>query len=146
MQRAFIRFNSSIPRIQPTMTGRIRDFFRTSTAKSVFLTFVFGTVVVEAMKNRKELEDLNETYKAKFSVLQDTIEKLEQGKQVDVPAELKLANALTRNKFNTTNEVDVDEQWTQFVKMVLDPEQVPQKEAEKEPEQAPEKINTNKFL
>lgn len=111
-----VRFNSTV-QVPRTTLGRIRELFKSPTLKSVFLTFVFGTVVVETMKGRKELEQLELRYKAKFGILEEAIERLKQGDQIDISKELKLANTLTKGKYNVVTDIELDDELEEFLKV-----------------------------
>lgn len=113
LQISLYSTNSKHIRVRP----RIRDLIKTPVAKSLILTFIFGTFVVDLMKNRKELELLERTYNSKFSLLEGLCEKLKQGEQVDVASELRIANSLTKYKYNTVTEIELDEQLENFLKM-----------------------------
>lgn len=117
--RMTVRLNSASSkhiRVRP----RIRDLMKTPVAKSLLFTFMFGTFVVDLMKNRKELELLDQTYDSKFAILQGLSEKLKQGETVDVASELRIANSLTKHKYNTVTEIELDEQLERFLKMTED--------------------------
>ncbi|KAK6455481.1 uncharacterized protein RJT20DRAFT_47550 [Scheffersomyces xylosifermentans] len=116
--RTFQRFNAtaaetSFKRTRP----RVRDLVRTPVFKSIFLTLVFGSAVVDLMKNRKEFEGLVNAHEAKFTILEEIIEKLKKDQSVDITRDLKIANTLTRNKYNTVTDIELDEQLENFLKM-----------------------------
>lgn len=98
----------------------VRDLFHTPVFKSLFLTLVLGSAVVEATRNRKELDALRGAYEAKFGVLENATARIRRRERVDMAAELKLANALTRNKYNSVTDVQMDEQFEAFLKMAED--------------------------
>lgn len=90
-----------------------KDLFNTSVLKSMFLMVCFGTVVVDVVKNRRELENLEESYVTKFNILEEVRDKLRMGIQVDLAKELKLANSLTHD----ISDIEFDEQLEKFFKM-----------------------------
>ncbi|GEQ66721.1 hypothetical protein JCM33374_g384 [Metschnikowia sp. JCM 33374] len=101
-------------------TSSVRDLFYTPVFKSLLLTLVLGSAAVEATKNRKELESLQAAYEAKFGVLESATERIRRREPVDIAAEIKLANSLTRNKYNSLTDLHLDEQFESFLKMAED--------------------------
>lgn len=86
--------------------------------KSMVLTVVFGSAVVETTKNRKELDGFRKTYEFRFSVLQEIIGRLERDEPVDIQQELKVVNTLTKHRYNTATDIELDEQLEHFLKQV----------------------------
>lgn len=109
--------------IQPRKKPRFSDLLATPVVKSIFLTLLFGSMVVETTKNRKEIEALRAAYEAKFRILEDITAKIRAKEPVDVAHELKIANAITRNKYNSVTDVELDEQFEEFLKMAEDMEE-----------------------
>lgn len=109
----FVRKNSIRPRAKPSY----RDLISGPVAKSLFLTIVFGSVMVDATKNRKEIEALRAAYEAKFRILREITEKIRNKQSVDVGQELKVANSITRNKYNSVTDVELDDQLEEMLKM-----------------------------
>lgn len=103
--------------VQPKRTPSYKVLLQIPVFKSLFLTLVFGTTVVEATKNRKEIEALRAAYEAKFAILRDVTAKLNNKEPVDVAQELRIANAMTKNKYNSVTDVELDEQFEDFLKM-----------------------------
>ncbi|OBA20639.1 hypothetical protein METBIDRAFT_24275, partial [Metschnikowia bicuspidata var. bicuspidata NRRL YB-4993] len=95
----------------------VRELFYTPVFKSLFLTLVLGSAVVEATKNRKAIDSLRTAYDARFGVLKSATEKIRLRQPVDVAAELKLANSLTRNMYNSVTDVQLDDQFESFLNM-----------------------------
>lgn len=115
--RNFIRHNSTIhPRKKPSY----RDLISGPVAKSLFLTIVFGSVMVDATRNRKEIDALRAAYDTKFRILEEITLKIKNNQPVDVAQELKVANAITRNKYNSVTDVELDDQLEDFLKMADD--------------------------
>lgn len=126
-----------------------RDLVRAPILKSLFLTTVFGSAVVGLMENRRELETLEQTYNSKFNILQEIISKLENGQTVDINQELKLVNKLTKYKYNTITDIELDEQLDQFLKMAEDENveiREPQETKIQEVQYDKSQIETTKFL
>lgn len=94
-----------------------RDLLKAPIFKSIFLTVVFGLAVIELMRNRKELEALVSTHEAKFALLDELKAKLRRGDHVDVVLELKMANTLTKYRYNTVTDIQLDEQLNELLKM-----------------------------
>lgn len=116
----FCRRSSTIhPRRRPSY----RDLFSGPVAKSLFLTVVFGSVMVDATRNRKEIDALRAAYETKFLILQDITHKIRNKEPVDVAQELKVANAITRNKYNSVTDVELDDQLEEFLKMAEEEEE-----------------------
>lgn len=103
----------------------VRDLFYNPVFKSLFLTLVLGSAVVEATKNRKELDALRAAYEAKFGVLENAIERIRRREPVDMAAELRLANSLTRNKYNNVTDVHLDDQFEAFLKLAENDDMIP---------------------
>lgn len=74
-------------------------------------------MMVEATKNRREIENLKAAYEAKFTILREITQKLKNKEPVDVAQELRIANAMTRNKYNSATDVELDEQFESFLRM-----------------------------
>ncbi|KAG2735075.1 hypothetical protein G9P44_001289 [Scheffersomyces stipitis] len=134
----------------------VRDLMKTPVFKSIFLTLVFGTAVVDFMKNRKELETLVNAHNSKFVILEEIIERVSRNEHVDIARELRIANTLTRNNYNTVTDIELDEQLENFLKMTEesveesvvqkeDP-QVEHQEVEDSVVPVPRPIETKKFL
>lgn len=114
--RTFRLYSTVEPRPKPTW----RQLLRPLVFKLLFLTFVFGSAVVDATRARKELEGLKAAYEAKFRIIKDVTAKIKNREPVDVALELRIANAITRNKYNSVTDVEMDEQFEDFLKMADD--------------------------
>ncbi|SGZ50196.1 CIC11C00000001955 [Sungouiella intermedia] len=114
-----IRRYSIKPRAKPSY----RDLISGPVAKSLFLTIVFGSVLVDATKNRKEIEALRAAYETKFRILEDITTRVRNKEPVDVALELKVANAITRNKYNSVTDVELDDQLEEMLKMAEEEEE-----------------------
>lgn len=102
--------------VTPQAKPLLRDQFRGPVFKTLFLTVVFGSVVVDSTRRRKELENLRSLYDAKFQILRDVTEKIKARVPVDVTQELRIANAITKNKFISATDVELDELLEDFLK------------------------------
>ncbi|SGZ46785.1 CIC11C00000004384 [Sungouiella intermedia] len=109
--------------IQPRAKPSYRDLISGPVAKSLFLTIVFGSVLVDATKNRKEIEALRAAYETKFRILEDITTRVRNKEPVDVALELKVANAITRNKYNSVTDVELDDQLEEMLKMAEEEEE-----------------------
>ena len=125
-----------------------RDLVKAPIFKSIFLTIVFGTAIVGLIDSRRELETLEQTYNSKFVILEEIISKLERGENVDIHRELKLVNKLTKNKYNTVTDIELDEQLDEILKMTESESDEIRKESKDSETQKYDKsqIETNKFL
>lgn len=125
-----------------------RDLVKAPIFKSIFLTIVFGTAIVGLIDSRRELEMLEQTYNSKFVILEEIIAKLEKGENVDIHRELKLVNKLTKDKYNTVTDIELDEQLDEILKMTESDGDEIRKEYTKPESQKYDKseIETNKFL
>lgn len=103
--------------IKPRARPSWRDLISGSVAKSLGLTIVFGSFVVEATQNRKDLDDLRGAYATRFEILRDITEKVRNKQQVDVAQELRVADAVTRNKYRSATDVELDTQLEDFLRM-----------------------------
>lgn len=151
---------SNIPRVSNILRSSIRhlstapvkksykELFNTSVLKSMFLMVCFGTVVVDVVKNRRELEMLEHGYQSKFNILEEVIEKLRNGDHVDLARELKLANSLTSHN-QDISDIEFDEQLEKFFKMADQVEEVKEDVIEEFGSSSADptiKIESNKFL
>ena len=108
--------------VQPRRSPRFRELVRVPVFKTLFLTIVFGSVVVESTRGRKDIEALRAAYGAKFRILREVAQKIANREPVDVAQELSIANSITRNKYNSVTDVELDAQLDAFLKLVEDPE------------------------
>lgn len=92
-----------------------RDLLKTPVLKTLFLTFVFGSAVVESSNARKEIESLKAAYDVKFRILRDVTQKINNKEPVNVAQELNIANSMTRNKYNSVTDLEVDDQFEAFL-------------------------------
>lgn len=104
--------------VLPRRTPSFRELTRAPVFKTLFLTIVFGSVVVESTKSRKEIEALKTAYEAKFRIIEDVTRKIRNKEPVNVAQELSIANSITRNKYNSVTDVELDEQFEAFLKLV----------------------------
>ncbi|KAK6463973.1 hypothetical protein DFJ63DRAFT_57319 [Scheffersomyces coipomensis] len=157
--RQSIRSNSTTAPTYIRRRPKFRDLMKAPVVKSIFLSLIFGTVMVDYMKTKKELELLTNTHKTKFSILENIIEKLKNGEHIDVGRELRIADKLTRNKYDRVTDIELDDQLDKFLKMAESTEPVEFEVAEKEevvvvkevadnakPSTQPTKIDSSKFL
>lgn len=133
--KSFYRHNSTRTR------ATFKDLVRTPVVKSVFFTVIFGSVVVEFMRARKEYESLIATYDSKFFILRNIIDKLEKGESIEIGQELKMANTLTKHKYNTVTDIELDNQLDEFLKLA---DEEPKKEVKEEVKDGV--IDTKKFI
>lgn len=151
-RRTCVRFNSTLVKPRPRPTWRSN--LSAPLFKSLMLTLVFGSAVVEASKRRKELESLENAYETRFSILNDTIKKLRLGLPVNVSEEIKVANAITRNKYSSISDVELDDQFNELLQLAES--QVESTESTESPlspvepiqltSQTPKHLDTSKFL
>lgn len=78
---------------------------------------------MDATKNRKEIEALRAAYETKFRILEDITTRVRNKEPVDVALELKVANAITRNKYNSVTDVELDDQLEEMLKMAEEEEE-----------------------
>lgn len=112
--------------VHPRRTPSFRELTRAPVFKTLFLTIVFGSVVVESTKSRKEIEALKTAYEAKFRIIEDVTRKIRNKEPVNVAQELSIANSITRNKYNSVTDVELDEQFEAFLKLVDEPDDLEQ--------------------
>ncbi|CCE87190.1 Piso0_005733 [Millerozyma farinosa CBS 7064] len=106
----------SQPRAYSTMNGAqgrhqatFKNLLKAPAVKSLMLTLVFGTSVVEFMKKKRDLEALDHIYNAKINILEDIISRLVKNEKVDIQKELRIINSMTKYKYNTSTDIDIDE-------------------------------------
>lgn len=112
--------------IQPRKKPSYRDLLATPVLKSILLTLLFGSMVVETTRNRKETEALRSAYEAKFRILREVTSKIRNKEPVDVAQELRIANAITRNKYNSVTDVELDQQFEEFLQMAEEVDEEPE--------------------
>lgn len=86
-----------------------KNLLKAPAVKSLMLTLVFGTSVVEFMKKKRDLEALDHIYNAKINILEDIISRLVKNEKVDIQKELRIINSMTKYKYNTSTDIDIDE-------------------------------------
>jgi hypothetical protein len=91
------------------------------------------------MQHRKEFELLKQTHQSKMDILNGIIDKLRRGDPVDVAGELKIANSLTKHKYNTVLDIELDEQLESFLKLS-------EEDAQKQVEGSIEHVDSKSFL
>lgn len=102
--------------IQPRPKPTWRDALLAPIVKSIALTLLFGSVVLDATKKRKDLEALESAYAARFKILHSVNARLRNKEPVDVVAELRIADAITRNRYTLVSDVELEEQVEDFFK------------------------------
>ncbi|CAK9436877.1 uncharacterized protein LODBEIA_P13990 [Lodderomyces beijingensis] len=111
----------------PTYTRHIRakpkltSLLRTPTTKSLILSLICTSVMVDLLKAKRETQQLQASYMTKFTVLREVIEKLHAGVKVDLSKELQLANAFTLHKYNSKTDIEFDASLEEFLKMADEP-------------------------
>lgn len=86
-----------------------KNLLKAPAVKSLMLTLIFGTSVVEFMKKKRDLEALDHIYNAKINILEDIISRLVKNEKVDIQKELRIINSMTKYKYNTSTDIDIDE-------------------------------------
>lgn len=93
----------------------MRQLLKQPIFKSIFLTLLFGSVTIDLMRNKKNLEAMESSYRSKITILEDIVSKLQNGESVNIAQELKLANALTKNRYNSVTDIEFDKQLENFM-------------------------------
>lgn len=101
--------------IQARKSPTFRDLLRTPVLKTLLLTFLFGLAVVESGNARKEIESLRAAYDAKFRIIGEVTQKIRNKEPVNVTQELNIANSMTRNKYKSVTDLEVDDQFEAFL-------------------------------
>lgn len=97
---------------------------------------------MEFMRARKEYESLIATYDSKFFILHGIIDKLHKGESIELGLELKIANTLTKHKYNTVTDIELDKQLEEFLKLAdEEPKKVEKEEVVKDGA-----LDTKKFI
>lgn len=117
--------------VAPQRSPGIREMVSAPVFKTLLLTLLFGSVVVEYSRNKRELNTLQAAYESRFQVLREATAKIRRREPVDVAAELKLANSLTRNRYSSVKDVEMEQLFEDFLKYALDPEPAKEPKAEK---------------
>ncbi|RLV92975.1 hypothetical protein JA1_002757 [Spathaspora sp. JA1] len=112
------RFQSTTASNYIRSKPRIIDMFKTTSFKSLVLTLLFTSIVVDVTKTRKETEMLTNSYNSKFELLNDIIDKLNNNQSIELTKELKLANLLTKHKYNSVVDIEIDQQLEDMFKEV----------------------------
>lgn len=114
-QALFILQRRTYTTAQSRKPVTFRDLLKTPVLKTLFLTFLFGSAVVESSNARKEIESLKAAYDVKFRILRDVTQKIKNKEPVNVAQELNIANSMTRNKYNSVTDLEVDDQFEAFL-------------------------------
>ncbi|CAH2352836.1 hypothetical protein CLIB1423_08S02190 [[Candida] railenensis] len=93
----------------------LRQLLKQPIFKSIFLTLLFGSVTIDLMRNKKNLEAMESSYRSKITILEDIVTKLQNNESVNIAQELKLANALTKNRYNSVTDIEFDKQLENFM-------------------------------
>lgn len=88
----------------------LRELLRLPILKSLLLTLVFGSILVDYMRRRKELEGLELMYKSKFSIYESLKQRIQNGEKVNLQQDFKLSNLLTRNKYSSERDIEFDKE------------------------------------
>ncbi|CAI5756986.1 unnamed protein product [Candida verbasci] len=115
--RTFIRFNSTNAKQYIRKKPKFYDLLKTPTTKSLLLTLLCTSFVLDLTNKRKELEVMKLSYENKFLILDDILTKLLNNEKFDLAKELNLANVLTKFKYNSKIDIELDEQLEEFFKM-----------------------------
>lgn len=116
----FVRTNSTTAKQYVRTKPKFFALLNTPTTKSLILTLITTSIIIDMINSRKNLETLSKSYNLKFEILRDLITKLENNEKVDIAGELKLANSFTENRYNSKTDIEVDEQLGQFLKQLAD--------------------------
>ncbi|CCE86084.1 Piso0_005733 [Millerozyma farinosa CBS 7064] len=103
------RAYSTVNAAQNRHKATFKNLLKAPAVKSLMLTLIFGTSVVEFMKKKRDLEALDHIYNAKINILEDIISRLEKNEKVDIQKELRIINSMTKYKYNTSTDIDIDE-------------------------------------
>lgn len=108
------RINFENPQIRKRAT--FKDLVKTPLVKSIFLTLLFGSAVIEFMKRNREIRNVEEVYELKLQMLQDLADNIREGKKIDIAAELKLINSLAKHNYKSVTDLRFDEGLEQLLK------------------------------
>ena len=74
------------------------------------LTLMFGSILVDYMRRRKELEGLDLMYQSKFSIYESLKQKIQNGEKVNLQQDFRLSNLITKNKYGSERDVEFDKE------------------------------------
>ncbi|RCK63506.1 hypothetical protein Cantr_09751 [Candida viswanathii] len=117
---SFIRTNATTAKQYVRSKPKFYDLLKTPTTKSLILTLITTSIIIDTINSRKSLETLKKSYSLKFEILDELIAKLLKNEKTDIASELKLANSYTENKYNSRTDIEVDQQLDQFLKLLAD--------------------------
>ncbi|KAI3402985.2 hypothetical protein KGF56_004238 [Candida oxycetoniae] len=93
------------------------SLLKTPTTKSLILSLICTSVMIELLKSRREVQQLQASYQLRFQVLGEILTKLKNGENFDLKRELHLANIFTEQKYNSKTDIELDQQIEQLLKM-----------------------------
>lgn len=88
----------------------LRDLVKLPVLKSLMLTLMFGSILVDYMRRRKELEGLDLMYQSKFSIYESLKQKIQNGEKVNLQQDFRLSNLITKNKYGSERDVEFDKE------------------------------------
>lgn len=116
-----------------------KSLLKAPAVKSLMLTLIFGTSVVECMKKKRDLESLDHIYNAKINILEDIISRLVKNEKVDIQKELRIINSMTKYKYNTSTDIEIDEGLEKWLQQEV--KSMPKEAEEKFTKQAESKLD-----
>ena len=88
----------------------LRYLVKLPVLKSLMLTLMFGSILVDYMRRRKELEGLDLMYQSKFSIYESLKQKIQNGEKVNLQLDFRLSNLITKNKYGSERDVEFDKE------------------------------------
>ncbi|KAI5970846.1 TPN1 [Candida margitis] len=117
-KRTFIRQNSTTAQSYIRPKPKLYSLLKTPTTKSLILSLICTSVMIDLLKIRRDLDSLQKSYTMKFALLGEIITKLTNGDLIDLNKELKLANAFTSgSKYASVNDVELDQELEEFLRL-----------------------------
>ncbi|CCG23043.1 hypothetical protein CORT_0D01950 [Candida orthopsilosis Co 90-125] len=113
-----IRQNSTTAQSYIRPKPKLYSLLKTPTTKSLILSLICTSVMIDLLKIRRDLDSLQHSYTMKLALLGEIITKLTQGDLIDLDKELKLAHAFTSaTKYESVNDVELDQELEEFLKL-----------------------------
>ncbi|KAI5962245.1 uncharacterized protein KGF55_003321 [Candida pseudojiufengensis] len=144
-----IRLNSKTAETYIRSKPKFWSLFKSSITKSLILTLITTSIIIDLIKIRKDLTNLKTSYNLKFEILNNIIKNLKSNEvdpEFDLKKELRLANSFINFKQFDKNDLEIDFQLNEFLKSFDDDTTESVKENKDQFENHKRKLDEAKFL
>ncbi|KAI5954478.1 hypothetical protein KGF54_002253 [Candida jiufengensis] len=129
----FIRQNSQTAQTYIRQKPKLYSLLKTKTTKSLILTLFTTSIIIDLIKIRKNLINLETSYSLKFEILENIITQLKNSSyddNFDLKKELKLANSFIDNKQQNKQDLEIDFKLNEFLKSLEEEDELNVKDKE----------------